>query len=798
MKKKLIISFVILLLILSFAKIFILKGAENNLSGNESYKIPFRAVKYSQSTPREDNRFLIGALDDAWDRNYSHIRSELKFNFWQKYTNPTLNYNDANDFGKNWIDIPGDKFEAPVSDYASDVFNKIHQNSDSGLYTFIDRSKIQYLCFGQRSDYQCEKINAEDDYGFYAYDTSLADGVRFTDIKDNSYDGGGEIVKKCLHSPIAGANAQYIVKGLRANEEQTNNFWPYSYIGDQLYDWYILPRVRIDASFANDAGNYERRVCKVVIKNMKGNDSLIQILRVRNFKGGKDSLYDGNYKEQYYFQEGDTNNLFISQKDKPLWFNNDGNYGGKSYVDFKVYWYDNCDMWIDYVRVENTPAHRLLTMHEKKLTDWLEGEIKLAYSALQTGYKTGDFYIEEFSFNHMPSMKFVNHMIDSLTGHRLSLLCNYNHDMFKQFRFEDWGYTFTPAQIKKYLVDYLGIKSVLTQCYNFEGWDKEHFYKMPAARESTIPYTLKDNKFDEAKLTLGRYPLSPDAYDDWLQQNLDDTKMNRYALSLTYILKHSQEISGLSSIPFYYMPQAHLWSYPTHFLREPTNEEAELTNALAVSYGAKGILYFWYGYVEDSKTHARGLCNPPEPGTNYPSPRYINSYGQPKWEKYKSMNELLLKWEPYIMSFDYTGKSYIYQSEKNALRDETFINDLITYRPENTGCSEGSAPAGTFAECPEKRYIQAAVFNNPSERDAKFFMIVNRRCSPVTAGNPDGRRYVRLKYGKGKLNNYNNWKVIDLGTNTIVTTFDKRNIESIDLGWFNPGEGKLFKLEPVS
>src|SRR5690606_25979868 len=44
---------------------------------------------------------------------------------------------------------------------------------------------------------------------------------------------------------------------------------------------------------------------------------------------------------------------------------------------------------------------------------------------------------------------------------------------------------------------------------------------------------------------------------------------------------------------------------------------------------------------------------------------------------------------------------------------------------------------------------------------------------------------------------FNNWKIIDLESGGAVLTFDKRVSSPLDLGFFMPGEGRLYKITPA-
>lgn len=157
-----------------------------------------------------------------------------------------------------------------------------------------------------------------------------------------------------------GSNAGIIVSGLKGNKEQSNTNWDVKYLGDTFYPRYILPRIRIDSVFANDPQNQDTEVCKIIITNWEG-DSLTQVLKVKNFTIHKDSIYHGRYLEEYFPRDLDPiENLKIPAGN---WFNQHepDPFGNIGQVDFKVYWYDKCDMWIDRIRVENEPARRLMT-----------------------------------------------------------------------------------------------------------------------------------------------------------------------------------------------------------------------------------------------------------------------------------------------------------------------------------------------------------------------------------------------------------------------------------------------------
>ena len=155
------------------------------------------------------------------------------------------------------------------------------------------------------------------------------------------------------------------------------------------------------------------------------------------------------------------------------------------------------------------------------------------------------------------------------------------------------------------------------------------------------------------------------------------------------------------------------------------------------------------------------------------------------------------------MSFDNTQtNSYIYRQERNDFINQTYFSDVYSYPPDENNINVPQLNP----EMPNERFIQAATFMSSPEPNADFFMLVNRRCSPYYAPGTDprfpngengGRRYFRVSFKPVSLNQSQNWRIIDLGNNSIVATFSGSSGQSIDLGWFLPGEGKLYKLEPA-
>ena len=100
-------------------------------------------------------------MHNGIDANYLH-NDEQQFNIWHHYTGPV---------GFGWPGVSNDNYLTPTSQYSGAIRNRIQSNNSHDMFTLMDRPKIEYLAFGQRSDYQCEIVPMNSPYWFYSYNT---------------------------------------------------------------------------------------------------------------------------------------------------------------------------------------------------------------------------------------------------------------------------------------------------------------------------------------------------------------------------------------------------------------------------------------------------------------------------------------------------------------------------------------------------------------------------------------------------------------------------------------------------
>ncbi len=800
MKTRLVISFILIFTV----SLYLFSGLIIN-SGEESsgFKVKPPGIPDSIQSGNQNETFLVGALDCGIEQGFQNL-DDVEFNLWHVYT--------AGNSGWFWAGVPNDTLYADISTYRTGVQAKLAAISSHNMKSIIHRPKIAMLCYGQRSDYQCESVALNDDLWFYSFQSPGHVGIDTND----TWQGETQRVRYCRPNQTTDGGAGWVVSRLKANTEQVLSFADASGIKDpSIKNWIVKPRIRIDSIVADNPANWDKEVCKIKVKGQDG-DTILKdvVITVRNFLDANFN-YNGRYLEEYNFS-GDTD-LEIDS----LW----GNWGGNgargndsidtdnSRTDIQVYWYGNCDMWIDYVRVDNMVAHRLLSGSDPEFNNWLHWEAEdIACYSQSSAIK---FYMELFAFGNIPCMAYVSRKLDSLCIKDITLtalMCPLY--MYGIVPWEERFSMLNSGHVVRNYVDKVGLTDILIANYPFYTnkqtfpYQQETFAKIP----NTLPIVSGFGVMANA--------IPPSDYDTWLQNNLDhspsyfeegssssfpwDGTARQWEGTFRWSMEMGDAISKARDIPFIYNGQSHLWYYAegeSH--KEPTNEEMEMIANVSLTYGVRGLLYFFYGWWQGYISNGDTCLYPDCFGRGFVDPGYLprdtNAYGQNKWEMVKTQVQRMKKWEPYIMSFDNANrKSYILRLARDNLIAETFFSDVISYKPNP---SNYLVPLSSPETTPQ-RYLQTAVFNNPDQSHTRYFMIVNRRCSPLDTGNiggDNGSRYVTIKLdsASSQFLSFNNWSIYDLERDSLIKTFDKNSISSINLGWYLPGEGKLYKIAPV-
>ncbi|MBS1494937.1 MAG: T9SS type A sorting domain-containing protein [Bacteroidetes bacterium] len=841
-------------LVLFITLIFILVSAFIFLNPQQSPPIP---QENSLAPVNGWDKFYVGAMDNPYnDPNHPNIQTNmdsLGFSLWHRYLEPQ----DRNAQQQNWYYpkmnwgtgfTDQDNLMADSSTYAPGVRDRIADiYSHNKRRLIISRPKISWLCYGQRSDYQCEDIPANDQLWFYSFQSPNHAG---TDITDNSTFGQGRRVRYCEAIPSSPLE-RIVVSRLKTNTEQCakgdkDNPWTM----DSYSPWKIKPNVRIDSNVAHDLV-HNVKVCRVLVLAQDGSTVLKDIDIHANDFLDNNGFYNGKYKEEFNFSGG--TNLTIPTD----WTATTGGWGWEARgnraedtdnnrADIKVYWYGNCDMWIDYVRVENEIADRLLKGNDAQFERWIKDEVtQIAGQTIYGVHPIMKFYLELIEFNNIPCIGYVNKKLKYYSeqkGFQVDLMQDMTPTIGMHVpwyeRTKVWNIDF----LKRFYMDSTGYTQVfsesypLTACFNTNSNEQVFSYIPP-----TLPTTSGSKVLAQTKPT-------PEAYDDWLQDKIErkpsiyeggedplhcDTNYNcgtgndrvrqipfwgSDAGMFRNIMDLSSELSRRTGKPWIFMPQLHQWFLHGEIRREPTNEELNMMSNLAVSYGAKGFQYFWYQSwlpgVPPASFPSAANC---EYGTGIEGASGVlidhNYYGQPgKAATVKAIvDRVANKWGLTLMGFDIQNiKSYMYSKEyTNEYPGEGklgFVRDLKTYKPILNNPSSHEANPEPLAS----RYLQLSFLNFPmtqEQADAdRYFMIVNKRCAPADANNVGGKRFITIRFDTGGNNvfcmyDFHTFNLIDIKDNHVVTTFVRSgntgDYVDIDLEPFEPGEGRIYKISPV-
>lgn len=534
MKTKLTLSVILGLLAFSF----ILnneKTADTNpvTAGSNTYK--YTQPQYADISPV----FLIGAMASGWDTDY-HYHNALYLNMWHFYTSSerdaTDNYRTKQGWDMNLI--PGsstDILDAPVN--TSLVGGRINENISHSKRTLMDRPKFNMLCYGQRSDYQCEDrqkiLESEDerirDLSFYTFQSPVHSGE---DVRDESIWGNGQYVRRCL---LSADEAGIVVNRLRTNNEQVRTDVGNELTGDARYDWFIKPRIRIKPEDANA----NTRVCSLSVKRYDGQEILNVLINGDNFKDGQGN-YNGDYIERFTdlatelivskLPYSTNNGNAFNPLDKDWPFSSRGDRAtdgaGDNKMDIQVYWFGECDMWIDYIRVDNDIANDLLSEDPNNpltpiYNNWITWETEYACNS-QFQDNPLKFYIEEFEFNNIPCMQYVNNKIKSVAqthGKNLSLMCDLNYPAYNAHLPYTDAAALDAGHVRRQLVERVGLSEIFGGPYPLVGSNTTPYLIRPEQTPyisyipSTLPTTSGDLVFASTKPPL--------LYDEWLQNYLD-------------------------------------------------------------------------------------------------------------------------------------------------------------------------------------------------------------------------------------------------------------------------------------
>ncbi len=493
--------------------------------------------------------FLIGAYDLGNLNDYSKIDS-LRFNAWHQY----LMISDSSEILGKWVVrgwFPSDTLFNDLPNN-NDVKSLLDANNAHNLKMIMQRPATQYFSYGQRSDYECEESLANNDFWFYTYRNHPSNvSSDYTETLSNETIKG----RYCRQ----GNDSGYVMTGLKANREQIN-CTSYPGGGDVNKKWYIKPRIKIDSAsaYAN------HRVCRVEVYRYDSTRiKTIEITGNNFIKPGP--IFDSSYLDWFYGFYDTVQTIADGRSFNPdtlSWF------GDKDAckVDFRVFWYGECDMWIDRIRVEDEIAHSLfdpLDPNYNRVQAYIGVEAKLMATHNTAPLR---YYLDEFEFNHLPCIKYVSKMLKDSTsfyGREIPFTA-YNGLSFYSAHIPSDSASLGGWHFGKYFLDSVNIREFNYGEYPFKYRRENDSVYTPTIIPSSLPRTSGDGVYGEV--------VSPRVYENWLQNylyydNYSYTCSGLFINTLKDVVERCKESNW--KINFTTPVQTHIMR-KGDYLREPT------------------------------------------------------------------------------------------------------------------------------------------------------------------------------------------------------------------------------------
>ena len=770
----------------------------------------------TKPTPVPGGRNFVNCIFNGgiWDtRPGDWIEHHLDTGWYNELNFNTVHLYDYINRDVNGTDYYG-RFETPL-----DTAQINHTNGLLGLTgsknldILLERSKISKLCYAQRVVYEAEGGN-----NGFSYQSRLTDPIQ---------DSGRMVVKGCASCPPS-APAGLLVSNIYENLQHTDlpNFNAQYADGET---WFMKPMMRIDSSVVD---NYpEREVVRIdVIPYNDGAPCKSVVIRAKHF--GKlingEYRYGGQYIDIYDFGNEPVNLEVSGSRTDPNglgyqmteWYPNWVN-GCK--IDFKVHWYGTVDVWFDKMTVDDKWANTMFAPAPNNFDSFIEEEV----TNFGSNPDLYSFFADECTYSNAPCIRYVDSVMKSYNPDaRLHIALT---NFFSVLGLKD------PSKCSYILEQNPGLYSVNPDAHQLMGPMPPQFNdadrRFPARWKSTsnedYNYYLQHKAFGDRNSATDKLVWD---IDNRYQPTPEGSLVNEVVLTKNMLTQNAPNTKMIVQ------PQIQLWAfystYQDRFLygqREPTNEEIQAQAMLSIAHGADGICWFWYN-SETWPTYTHTELNrrinyiPPE-YQNYSlnasdsfmvlglintekeeyTKRTSNLYGQDKWNYVKDMNAKIAKWKPTLDNITWSSGWSVHSEGSN----HEFIENFVSIVPHLSGqnpCVTDGPGLGEFADCPEESYWEMGFFGAPaSERNTKYFMLVNRRCVPEDASHftPDNR-FVKIKFNTASLpGSWKSWQISEVGGNTSPINFNKNSgyinlgTTAGSMGWFKPGEGKMFKITPT-
>ena len=273
---------------------------------------------------------------------------------------------------------------------------------------------------------------------------------------------------------------------------------------------------------------------------------------------------------------------------------------------------------------------------------------------------------------------------------------------------------------------------------------------------------------------------NPNYYNEYVQSN-------RFNLVLIPALADYIDFATEFGKPFWFVPQAHKWYKWDYyykrwqkFQREPSPYEIKAMSNLAICYGAKGIIYYLFSTKYADRDSINGFYYY---DNSTPRRREADTYGYPKWDVIKDYNHQLALIGDELLSLKW---QYLAWSINNGQPTSGYITNVQSL---NNSVPD---PQG-------ETYVELSEFRKEGEEtndNLEYFFVVNRRTYVDPNTLTGDSRDIRIQYDKSSSNpnDFHNWTVKEVGTSNYWSSASPANEFTTT---YQPGDGKLFKLQPT-
>jgi hypothetical protein len=582
-----------------------------------------------------------------------------------------------------------------------------------------------------------------------------------------------------------------------------NNYW-------YVDKWYLKPRMRISTT---DAFGPVLPVIKIVAISYDGLFLDEITLTTEDFRQGNINTYDGSYIEDYFrsnmLVDGNLTNGINRGRGNIDWHDVTHLFNGDCKVDFKIYWYGQVDVWIDYVKLIDQPAVNL--MGENNLyRNRIKAKVQALLDEDNGKNRLKGFYTEEIEYSYLTCLKYMQDFLQTEfpnNGDKVKINCLINDYSFYKTLKEN-----NPSQdYTKY------IQMVNPSVFMFTGYffftfdsyfDNYHKAYLPPNVSFSFPSYCPQVIQDQINSS---YPLLKKTYNEYT----DQIQINIFN-SFVDTIRNYKAICNANGIDFIVVPNICAITYSgSQCLREPLNSEISAVECIAITYGAKGIIpYAWSSYYTavpniaprytDKSEYQMGMADFDDQNHYYDThKREKNYFGENKWQYVSELNHKFQQWGPVIAnSTNTTGFSVAREGA-----DHEYINNIQSIKPNGTSNCMTDDITPLAMDCYGERYWEMGFFDPSSGSSPKYVLMVNRRCVPAGGNYAGDNRILRIRFEADMLSTYGTWKISDvlhpdesyafLKSYQGVGGFVAMGSQPGNAGYFTPGDGKLFKLEPV-